>query len=629
MAVGPRAQTSSLLGSMLGKDYRVLEQIGQGGMAVVYLVEHQKLLKRFAAKVLASEHATSAEAHARFTQEAHAASQLDHENIVTISDFGVTADQRPFFVMELLRGQSLDVRLEAGPMALEEVVAVCVPVARALAHAHAEGIIHRDVKPENIFLVQRSQGRWGVKVLDFGIAKVPINQHLTAMGQALGSPMFMSPEACRGEDVDQRADIYSFGILLYLMLTGRVPFADENLLKILQMQVSTPLPSPREFKPDLSPALEAVVVRALAKDPEDRYQTMDELLFELEVALPEGSDSLLILAQFGTPLQTTPFPGTSVRQSQRMARISMMNVAAHGTGSRSSRLPAAPQKRSRGAFVAFLTVCLLGAAGAGGYYWWQRTTGAEIATADQPLPAQAAVQAPPAVTAPARVEPPAPKVEEPVEPVESVEPEPIEPPPVEKTATKRGKQIAKRVPPKKTPAKPKTVASVTTSPKVAPPQPGSAAPPNPEPTPEPTPPPVVVKPTVELPKPAPDVVAPKPTPVPKVGSLDATPIIATFEVSGALPSSVVRRAVERTLPTLRTCYRAAAKASKSTPQVTLSLRFEVDENSTARRVSASGGANLGSLSSCVRSAIAGVQTQQAPDVGIVHVVATISFRPTP
>jgi serine/threonine protein kinase len=173
------AQTNSLVGEMLGKDYRVLEQIGMGGMAVVYLVEHQTLQKRFAAKVLSPEHAESEEARARFAQEAHSASQLDHENIVTISDFGVTADQRPFFVMELLRGRTLDMRLEEGPMSIEEVVAVSVPVARALAHAHAEGVIHRDVKPENVFLVQRSQGRWTVKVVDFGIAKVSVNPKLT------------------------------------------------------------------------------------------------------------------------------------------------------------------------------------------------------------------------------------------------------------------------------------------------------------------------------------------------------------------------------------------------------------------------------------------------------------------
>src|SRR5690349_14628886 len=189
-----------LVGSMLGKDYRVEETIGIGGMAVVYRVEHLTLNKRFAAKVLSRELASSLEARARFTQEAHAASQLDHENIVTISDFGVTVDHRPFFVMELLRGQTLDQRLSQGRMSIEEVVAVSVPVARALAHAHSEGVIHLDIKPENIFLVQRKHGRWGVKVVDFGIAKTPLNPRLTKIGETNGSPLFMAPEMCRGDD---------------------------------------------------------------------------------------------------------------------------------------------------------------------------------------------------------------------------------------------------------------------------------------------------------------------------------------------------------------------------------------------------------------------------------------------
>src|SRR5262245_36293716 len=241
-------------------------------MAVVYLVEHQTLLKRFAAKVLSAELASSEDARARFTQEAHAASQLDHENIVTISDFGVTADHRPFFVMELLRGQTLDERLVDGPMTIEEVVAVAVPVARALAHAHAEGIVHRDVKPENIFLVQRSQGRWGVKVVDFGIAKTTVNPKLTNMNKTLGSPLFLDPETIRCEDdVDQRADVYSFGVLLYLMLCRRLPFIDENLLKVMQMHLSAPVPPPRAANPGLSVELGRILERALAKRPDDRY----------------------------------------------------------------------------------------------------------------------------------------------------------------------------------------------------------------------------------------------------------------------------------------------------------------------------------------------------------------------
>ncbi|HEX3761063.1 MAG TPA: serine/threonine-protein kinase, partial [Kofleriaceae bacterium] len=302
----------------------MLQVIGTGGMAVVYLVEHQTLLKRFAAKVLSNELASSAEARARFAQEAHAASQLDHENIVTISDFGVAADQRPFFVMELLRGQTLDQRLGDSPMSIEEVVAVAVPVARALAHAHAEGIVHRDVKPENIFLVQRSQGRWGVKVVDFGIAKTPINPKLTNMNETLGSPLFMAPEMIRGEDdVDQRTDVYSFGVLLYLMLCGRLPFFDENLLKVMQMHLATPVPPPRSVKPSLSDELARVLDRALAKHSDDRYPSMDSLLIDLEAALPPGADRLLIEAQSGAARGETPFATTlaMTRDSQRTPRI--------------------------------------------------------------------------------------------------------------------------------------------------------------------------------------------------------------------------------------------------------------------------------------------------------------------
>ncbi len=307
------ALPDSLIGELLGKDYRVTELIGVGGMALVYLVEHQTLLKRFAAKVLSPELAANMEARARFTQEAHAASQLDHENIVTISDFGVTSDQRPFFVMELLRGQTLGQRLDAGPMSLEEIVSVAVPMGRALSYAHDEGIVHRDVKPENIFLVQRSQNRWSVKVVDFGIAKTPMNPKLTKMGQTLGSPMYMAPEACRGEDVDHRADVYSFGIILYEMMCGHPPFQDESLLKVLQYQISQPLPRPCDVNPALDPALGAVLERALEKSPLARYQSIDDVLEDLQAALPPGADRLLIEAQYGTTkaFRATPFPSAS------------------------------------------------------------------------------------------------------------------------------------------------------------------------------------------------------------------------------------------------------------------------------------------------------------------------------
>jgi eukaryotic-like serine/threonine-protein kinase len=402
-----------LVGATLGKDYRVIEPIGFGGMAVVYLVEHQTLRKRFAAKVLSVELAANLEARARFVQEAHAASQLDHENIVNISDFGVTGDQRPFFVMELLRGQTLDQRVAGAPMSIEEIVAVGVPVARALAHAHAEGIIHRDVKPENVFLVQRSQGRFGVKVMDFGIAKTPINTRLTKMGQTLGSPMFMSPEACRGDDVDPRADLYSFGVLLYLMACGRVPFEDENLLKVLQMQVSEPLPPPRSVNPAVSPELAAVIERALAKDPDARYESMDALLIDLETAVPAGADRLLIETQTGgaSSFRMATFTSQPSAQrlvdSQQLAKVASRPLPSHG-GSPQPAMPgsgtlAALPRRSGARWL--VAVPILGVAALGGWLAMAR----DDAPAATPAPQDEA----PAVAQPVEPAPVAPPTSEP------------------------------------------------------------------------------------------------------------------------------------------------------------------------------------------------------------------------
>ncbi|HEY0985634.1 MAG TPA: serine/threonine-protein kinase, partial [Kofleriaceae bacterium] len=339
----------ALVGSLLGKVYRVLEPIGVGGMAVVYLVEHQTLLKRFAAKVLSPDLASSLEARARFIQEAHAASALDHENIVSISDFGTTGDQRPFFVMELLRGKTLDARLADGAMTIEEVVAVAVPVARALAHAHAEGIVHLDVKPENIFLVQRSRGRWGVKVVDFGIAKTPLNPRLNKLGETAGSPLFMAPEVCRGDDdVDQRADVYSFGILLYLMMCGRLPFVDDSTQRVLQMQLVELPPPPNQVNTQLSPEIAMVIERALAKDRADRYPSMEALLYDLAAALPPGADRLLIEAQSGAAAHETPFSGS----------LSIARPESHPRASSLPPISPLPRRRRSGAMVLF-TVALV------------------------------------------------------------------------------------------------------------------------------------------------------------------------------------------------------------------------------------------------------------------------------
>jgi serine/threonine-protein kinase len=257
-------------------------------------------------------------------------------------------------------------------MAIEEVVAVAVPVARALAHAHAEGIVHRDVKPENIFLVQRSQGRWGVKVVDFGIAKTPINPKLTSMGETLGSPLYMAPEMIRGEDdVDQRTDVYSFGVLLYLMLCGRLPFVDDNLLRVMQMHLSAPVPPPRAINPALSVELASILERALAKRPDDRYPSMDALLIDLEAALPAGSDRLLIEAQSGAARGETPFASTLAiprTESQRSIRAGepsqrTMRVAPLPSPREEPRLPTLRTSTTRRAVIVLGSALLSGVFG--------------------------------------------------------------------------------------------------------------------------------------------------------------------------------------------------------------------------------------------------------------------------
>jgi serine/threonine-protein kinase len=628
-------------------------------MASVYLVEHQTLQKKFAAKVLASQHATSAEARARFTAEAHAASQLDHENIVRISDFGMTASARPYFVMELLVGQTLADRIESGPMSLEEVVAVSVPVARALAYAHVDGIIHRDVKPENIFLTQRSQGRWGVKVLDFGIAKLPVSDRMTKTGEALGSPMFMAPEACRGEDVDQRADVYSFGIVVYLMLTGRVPFADENLLKVLQMQVVAPLPLPSSFNAEIPAELEAVVVRALAKEPDDRYASMEEFLFALEAALPDGSDKLLLQAQFGTT--ATPFPGALERvRNSGILPATTVGRPASASSSPVVMLPPAPQ-RSRAPLL-IGTLLAVAAVGGGAYaYMTTHRQGATAAAVSPPAPSVATASTPPSpeiASPPAPAAPPSPEVaavapaagsdsEVTPDPTPANDPTPVADEPETETPRdpkgKKGRAIA-QVRAKRateiaaTIAKPGSgsgsahestgsgsataIVSTTAAKPVEAVTPPTPVPPTPTPTPAPAPAPAVaVKPMPATPAP----VAPAPTPV-AVGSMDATPTIASLDVNGPLPASVVRRAVERSLPALRACYRTAATAQKQTTAVSISLAFEIDESSVATGISG-GATSFGKLGACARTAIGQVQTQQAPDVGTAQVAVTIKFTP--
>ncbi|HVF55065.1 MAG TPA: serine/threonine-protein kinase [Pyrinomonadaceae bacterium] len=266
-----------LVGLVLDEKYRLDERLGEGGMGTVYRATHLLIDRPVAVKVLNSRLVTDEAARERFRREARAAGRLQHTNAVSVTDFGETRDGLVYIVMELLEGRPLrDVLARESPLDAARAVSLMLQIAAAVAAAHEAGVIHRDLKPGNIFVVQRAHAPHIVKVLDFGIAKLadttdgsPYNT-LTGTGVMIGTPRYMSPEQCDGATLLPSSDVYSMGVILYEMLTGQVPFSGASPLA-LALKHSSELPRPlRELVPNIPPQLEQVVLRALEKKPEDR-----------------------------------------------------------------------------------------------------------------------------------------------------------------------------------------------------------------------------------------------------------------------------------------------------------------------------------------------------------------------
>jgi serine/threonine-protein kinase len=279
-----------LIGQVLDGRYRVDAVLGEGGMGIVYKAVHTALNKPLAIKVLRPEVSKNEQIVARFKQEAQSASQIGNQHIIDISDFGTLPDGSTYFVMEFLNGMSLTTALERSRFTPERTIHIAKQLCQALGAAHEIGIIHRDMKPDNVQLVERGDDEDFVKVLDFGIAKVGGTQSkLTQAGQVFGTPHYMSPEQCAGTAVDHRTDLYAVGVMLYEMATGKVPFDADHLMGILTKHLyENPIP-PHELPPPVNvpPALESVILKCLAKKPEQRYGSMNELLEDLE-ALERG-----------------------------------------------------------------------------------------------------------------------------------------------------------------------------------------------------------------------------------------------------------------------------------------------------------------------------------------------------
>jgi serine/threonine-protein kinase len=270
-------------GTELGGRYRIIRMLGEGGMGTVYEAEHAIIGRRVAVKVLHPKYCMQHEAVVRFTREARAAAAIGHENIVDVTDFG-THEGQPFLVMELLRGVTLDeLMVDRDPFEPTRACQIVGHILSALASAHAAGIVHRDLKPENIFLAEVGT-RKVVKILDFGISKFQVQSDdllTTEEGAMLGTPSYMSPEQWLSErDIDHRADLFAVGVFFYEMLTGQLPFdgATRGELMLRVVTSAEPVTPPSELVPTIPPALDAVVLKAIARDRGARYQTAQEFL---------------------------------------------------------------------------------------------------------------------------------------------------------------------------------------------------------------------------------------------------------------------------------------------------------------------------------------------------------------
>ncbi|HUQ07346.1 MAG TPA: serine/threonine-protein kinase [Kofleriaceae bacterium] len=282
--------------------------IGEGGMGRVYAAEHVGIGKKVALKILHAVFSNTAEAVERFRAEARMTSKIANAHIVDVTDSGTTADGRLYFVMERLEGIELGEAMRDGTLSLERSLRIARQIAEAVAAAHAQGVIHRDLKPENILLIDREGDRDFVKVLDFGIALTVGGEgpkrRLTQPGLAVGTPEYMAPEQAMEATADERSDIYAVGAMLYEMATGTPAYSGDTFTKVLVEKAQHDPPPPRQLRGDLPPDIEAVIVRAMARKPAERHQTMQELIADLAACL----DALLAPVISGSGLLEVSSP---------------------------------------------------------------------------------------------------------------------------------------------------------------------------------------------------------------------------------------------------------------------------------------------------------------------------------
>jgi len=362
--------TDTLINTLFDGRYRILRKLGTGGMANVYLAEDEDLGRRVAIKILNDRYASDEAFTERFRREAKSAAALSHPNIVSIYDRG-DSDGRPYIAMEVIEGKSLkELIVGSGPLPISQAVAYAKQILSATRFAHRHGIIHRDIKPHNILLGHEDR----LKVTDFGIARSGASQ-MTEVGSIMGTAQYLSPEQARGAPVTAASDLYSVGVVLYEMLTGKTPFNGETPLEIAMKHVNDPPRAPSEHRPDIPPELDQVVLRALSKDIHERYGTAEEFSADLdrvEAGLPVSPETTAAATAVLTGADATA--ATQVLRDEAGTR-----VMPRGTAAPARRPPAYPPDygyeppRKRRRWVPWLLVLLFAAAAiAAGWYVYSR-----------------------------------------------------------------------------------------------------------------------------------------------------------------------------------------------------------------------------------------------------------------
>ena len=323
--------SSELLGTVISGRYRLESLLGEGGMGAVYLAEHTHMRKRLALKVLHPEMTRRPEVVARFEREAMAAAHIEHPNVASATDFGKLDDGSFFLVLEYIEGRGLREELRQGALGISRSFHIVKQIASALARAHSLGIVHRDLKPENVMLVERDGDPDFVKVLDFGIAKVPVSELsgttsevLTRAGMVFGTPEYMAPEQALGKDVDHRADLYALGVILYELLTGSRPFEAESAVTLLGMQVTQAPPS---MGPKVPKSIEAVVMRLLEKEASARYQSAREVIQAMDEALALEGLAMTPQGEMSRISSALPRPSVVERLGRQVATKLMAKIA--------------------------------------------------------------------------------------------------------------------------------------------------------------------------------------------------------------------------------------------------------------------------------------------------------------